>query len=105
MDDVIEQKIKDISEQIIRKYAPHKIILFGSAAEGNWSKDSDLDFFIIKENVPNSGIERMWEIRNLIETDVAVDFIVCRPEEVSKRVKMGDPFIKLILTKGRVIYG
>ena len=101
----IEEEIKYITEQIICNYKPQKIILFGSAVKDNWTKDSDLDFFIIKEDVPDNGLDRMFELRHLIEKNVAADFIICKPEEVEKRFCMGDPFIKMILTKGKVLYG
>lgn len=41
----IEAVIQNISGQIIRKYKPQKIILFGSAARGEYVNRSDLDFF------------------------------------------------------------
>lgn len=101
----LEEKIKQITQQIVEKYKPQKIILFGSAVKGEWTKYSDLDFFIIKEDVPADGLDRMFELRKLLEIDIAADFIICKPQEVDKRLNMGDPFIKMILTKGKVLYG
>jgi len=37
----IKKEIDTISKQIIKKYKPQKIILFGSAAGGNFTPDSD----------------------------------------------------------------
>lgn len=45
-----EQEIKKITNQIKKKYKPEKIILFGSFAYGEATKDSDVDLFIIKKN-------------------------------------------------------
>ncbi len=47
----IEKEIEDIAEQIIEKYRPEKIILFGSAVRGEFTADSDLDFLIIKMGI------------------------------------------------------
>jgi len=44
-----EREIEGITAQIIDKYKPEKIILFGSAARGEWDSDSDADFLIIKK--------------------------------------------------------
>jgi len=34
-----------------------------------------------------------------------VDFLVYRPEEFEKRLKMDDPFLKGVLREGKVLYG
>ncbi len=40
-----EKEIKNITKQIVKKYKPEKIILYGSFAYGKPHKDSDVDFF------------------------------------------------------------
>ena len=37
--------------------------------------------------------------------NIAVDFLVYRPDEFGKRVEMGDPFLKTIIKEGKVLYG
>ena len=101
----ITAEIKSIADQIIRKYDPLKIILFGSAARGEYDKVSDLDFLIIKEDVPVHGLARMRQLDDLIDRNIASDMLVYRPDEFEKRIKLGDPFIKTILREGRVLYG
>jgi len=49
MDINFEKEIESITIQIIEKYEPEKIILFGSAARGESGSDSDADFLIIKK--------------------------------------------------------
>ncbi len=101
----IEKAIADITQQIIEKYKPKKIILFGSAAEGKSTTDSDIDFLIIKKDVPHHGIDRMRELSKLIERSIGVDFLIYKPEEIEERLKLGDPFIKNILKEGKSLYG
>ncbi|MBC8393023.1 MAG: nucleotidyltransferase domain-containing protein [Deltaproteobacteria bacterium] len=103
--DEILSEIKNISSQIIQKYKPIKIILFGSAARGEYDQVNDLDFLIIKQDVPSYGLERMRELDKLIERNIAADMLVYRPDEFEKRINLGDPFIKTILQEGRVLYG
>jgi predicted nucleotidyltransferase len=98
-------EIQNIVDQIIRKYNPQKIILFGSAGRGEYDKVNDLDFLIIKQDVPLYGIDRMRELDELIERNIAADMLVYRPDEFEERIKLGDPFIKTILRKGQVLYG
>ena len=101
----ITAEIKSIADQIIRKYDPLKIILFGSAARGEYDRVSDLDFLIIKEDVPVHGLARMRQLDDLIDRNIASDMLVYRPDEFEERIKLGDPFIKTILREGRVLYG
>jgi len=100
-----EKEIQSITKQLIEKYGPEKIILFGSAARGDTGPDSDADFLIIKEQTPYYGSDRIRELSPIIERNIPVDFLVYRPEEFEKRLEMGDPFLKAILKEGRVLYG
>jgi predicted nucleotidyltransferase len=101
----IQKEIENISSQIIAKYKPEKIILFGSAALGKATPESDLDFLIIKKETPYYGADRIRELSRMIDRNVPVDFLVYRPEEWEQRLKMGDPFLKSILREGKVLYG
>ena len=47
-----DKEIQSITKQLIEKYGPEKIILFGSAARGETRPDSDADFLIIKKQTP-----------------------------------------------------
>ncbi len=103
--DDITSEIDSILAQIVDKYRPLKVILFGSAAKGEFDEVNDLDFLILKEDVPLTGLARMRELDELIERKMAADMLVYRPDELDDRVKLGDPFIKSILKEGRVLYG
>ncbi len=105
MDLDLEKEIQSITRQLIDKYGPEKIILFGSAARGEYGKANDLDFLIIKHDVPLYGIDRMRELDELIDRNVAADMLVYRPDEFDDRIRLGDPFIKAILKEGRILYG
>ena len=105
MGSIFEKEIEDITAQIIKKYNPTKIILFGSAARGELGSDSDADFLIIKEDTPLYGADRIRELNRLLERNIPLDLLIYRPEEFEKRMKMGDPFLKAILKEGKVLYG
>jgi len=100
-----EKEIESITAQIIERYKPEKIILFGSAGRGKFSLDSDVDLLIIKKDTPLYGADRIRELSRIIDRNIPVDFLVYRPEEFEKRLKMGDPFLKAVLKEGRVLYG
>ena len=100
-----QEKIDELTQRIVQAAHPRRIILFGSAVRGKTTSDSDLDFFIVKEDVPHRGIDRMRQVRDIINTDMPCDFLVAKPSEVKKRLLLGDPFIKEIMEQGKVIYG
>ena len=105
MDLDISKEIQRITDQIIEKYKPDKIILFGSAARNDMEPDSDADFLIIKKDSPLYGADRIRELSRMIDRNIPVDFLVYRPDEFDQRIQMEDPFLKAILKEGRVLYG
>lgn len=101
----IKKEVKRIVRQIVYKYKPEKIIIFGSFVKGKFTEDSDVDFLIIKRNIPLYGADRIRELSKLIERKIPCDFLIYKPEEIEERIKLGDPFIKSILEEGEVVYG
>ena len=99
------EQLTSITAQIIEKYRPEKIILFGSAARGEFRPESDIDLLIIKKDTPYYGEDRIRELSRLIDRDVPLDLLVYRPEEFEKRLSMRDPFLKAILKEGKVLHG
>lgn len=103
----IKAIIKKISNKIEKEYHPEKIILFGSYAWGKPGKCSDIDLFIIKKTKARH-LDRSIEVRKILDEEngmVALDPVVYTPDETKYRIKLGDDFIKKILTKGMVLYG
>ena len=102
----LTEEVKSITDQLISKYHPETIIFFGSAAHGRFDEEkSDLDFLIIKKNVPYLGRQRIYELDKLIEYHIASDFIVYTPDEIKKLYALNDPFIHSILQECTVLYG
>jgi predicted nucleotidyltransferase len=99
--------LKNIVEKIKENYQPQKIILFGSYAWGKPTKDSDIDLFIIKDCTEKHR-QRALKVRRIITEEnafVGIDILVYTPKEVEERLKIGDSFIKKIMTKGVLLYG
>lgn len=48
----IQQRQPEIQE-LCRRYSVHRLELFGSASTGNYRPDSDLDFLVEFEQLPN----------------------------------------------------
>jgi len=100
----IFSRLEVLKQQLVAKYAPEKIILFGSAIRED-VEVNDVDLFIIKDDVPHLGAERIRQLYRLMDTDLPVDYIVYRPGEVAERLSLGDPFVVGVLREGKVLYG
>ena len=101
----IKEKISKIVEKIQKEYQPEKIILFGSYAYGNPTRDSDIDLLIIKES-NKRRIDRNCEVRKILREikGISIQPIVFTKNELHKRLKIGDDFIKTIIEEGKVLY-
>ena len=100
----VENEIQRVAQKIAQELDPEKIILFGSRAWGTPGPDSDADFFIVKEtNRSTRDVARLVD-GLFMRRNMAMDFVVSTPENVQKRLHMGDFFIKKIFEKGRVLY-
>lgn len=102
---VVEQKLKEITDKIVREYQPEKIILFGSWAWGEPGRDSDVDLLVVK-NSSQPRLERERELSALLfPRGIAFDLLVYTPEELDKSINENrNLFIEDILRNGKVLY-
>lgn len=99
-----EEKIRHVVEKIVREYQPEKIILFGSWAWGTPHENSDFDIFVIKDT-DTPSLKRIEALDRLFSRrDVPLDFLVYTPEQVARRLAIGDFFVRDIMTNGRILY-
>jgi len=95
---------KKLAKKIAEEYKPEKIILFGSAATGEVTEDSDVDLFVVKDT-KERRIDRDIKVRRIVHDVVEepLDVVVYTPYEVGWRSKGGDPFVLDVLEEGRVL--
>lgn len=99
----IQFQIDSIKEQLVKKYHPQKIILFGSYAYGQPTQESDVDLLVVAKT-DKKFHERVQEVRNLLPKDRPFDLIVLTPLEYQK-ARMENALLLEIEAKGKVIYG
>ncbi len=101
---VTEDLLAQMVQKIVDVFHPEKVILFGSHAWGTPKQDSDVDILVIMESDLRSA-HRSAEVSLACRPKgLAVDFLVKTPAEVVQRLKIGDPFLKRILDRGKVLY-
>ncbi len=100
---------QDVLEEIIRRVVkvaqPDRIILFGSAARGDMTHDSDVDLLVVKSGVTDR-IRLAQEIHlSFWGLLVPVDVIVVTPEDIAEFAGGVATIIPYALEEGRVVYG
>ncbi len=98
--------IQEILDKLISGYAPQEVILFGSHAHGDPRSDSDIDLLIIKET-SDRFIDRWVTVRRILSDPrrtVSLETLVLTPQEVSRRLAIGDQFLAEIMEKGKILY-
>jgi predicted nucleotidyltransferase len=73
---VDEGTLEHVVDQIVQLARPDRIILFGSAAAGEMTADSDLDLLVIEAEVPNAREESLRLRMALEDVPWPVDVIV-----------------------------
>lgn len=95
--------IQGIASQIARKFHPDKILLFGSYAYRKPTPDSDVDLLVFMTTALRP-LEQAARIRSEIDFPFPVDLLVRTPEQIEKRLAMGDGFIRDVTRRGKVLY-
>ena len=96
-------ELDHVKEQLIKKYSPAKIILFGSLAKGTNTKRSDIDLCIVKDT--ENKKEFLMDIYLNIESEKILDILVYTEKEWNDCIKDTTSFAYLIKKKGIEIYG
>lgn len=97
------EEIYEVVQQIVDKFHPQSIILFGSYAYGQPEPWSDVDLLVIMDT-PLKEIDQAVEICRSICCDFPIDLIVYKPENIKKRIDMGDFMLTEIVKKGKILY-
>ena len=98
-----QKAIDQVVHQIVEKFKPQKIILFGSYARGNPRPESDVDLLVVMDT-PLKESKQSLEIRRHLDVMFGMDLIVHTPKHLKERVDMGDWFLRDILKEGKVLY-
>lgn len=101
---MIEQAtLNDIVKRIVDVADPERIILFGSAARGDFGRNSDVDLLIIKDG--EDTLTLMSRIYGAMQgVGIAVDALVVSSADVERYKDSHSLIIKPALQDGVVIY-
>jgi len=101
---VAEHILHEAARRLVEKFAPKRIILFGSQARGSADAHSDVDLLVI---VPVPGKRRDLMVamdRTLSGLGIARDIVVLTPEEYERDRAIPGTVARPASMEGRVLY-
>lgn len=99
----IISRLSPIVNQIVEKFHPAQVILFGSQARQDTHQDSDIDLLVVMETNKKNAAQEV-EILRALNYQSNLDLIVRTPEKLQERLKLGDSFLRDIVAEGIVLY-
>jgi predicted nucleotidyltransferase len=83
---------------------PRKIILFGSYAQDHATEESDLDFLVVEERVPDVAGEMVRLRRILSPLRIPVDVVVVSEKDLGDWSDTPGNVLYSAVTEGKVVY-
>jgi len=95
--------IKKITQQIVEKFNPEIIYLFGSYAKNKNTPNSDLDMLIVDEKADKEDLALQISLA-LFPRNYHLDLLVYTPFDFNKKINGQTPFFNKIITEGKKLY-
>jgi predicted nucleotidyltransferase len=98
--------LKDIREivlQIVERFRPQKVILFGSYAQGKPTPDSDVDLLVVMET-DEQTLHAAARISAAIDHPFPLDILVFKPSELEASLERKGVFATEVMAKGIVLH-
>lgn len=95
--------IQKVVQQIVDRFHPQKVILFGSYACGQAKKDSDVDLLVVIQ-VDENPMHVAGLISAAIDHPFPLDIFVVTPSRLEEYLKERAVFATQLITKGVVLY-
>lgn len=99
----MNQNIEDIKQQIIDKFNPKEIYLFGSYAKGVVTQHSDIDICVIIDT--DNKRQLTQKIYLEVESDMDFDIVIYTPLEWEKYKEDKATFANIINSTGVSLHG
>jgi uncharacterized protein len=100
----LDSAIAEMARRIATGFHPSRIILFGSAATGQATADSDIDLLVVVRDVDNRRDLRIAMRRALNDLGVGKDIVVLTDEEFRIKRKIPGTIAYPADREGKVLY-
>ena len=83
-DAVQEEVLREIARRLVSRFAPRRILLYGSRATGNARPDSDYDLLIVWRDENPPGARAATVRQALVDLGTPIDIAVVTPREYER---------------------
>lgn len=94
----------EVVERILKVVRPQRIILFGSAAEGKLTRDSDIDLLVLEHDLSNEREESIRLRSALSDLEMPIDVFAMTIERFEETKNVFGGLAYPANKYGRVIY-
>ena len=91
-------------QTIVDHFAPQQVVLFGSYARGEARRDSDVDFLVVLDQVPNRRATAVQIRLALNPRTLPVDVLVATPERIATVGTVRGTVLHAALQEGVTLY-
>lgn len=74
-----QEQIQQVTRQVVQRFRPKRVILFGSHAYGEPRQESDLDLLVVVPNPPSR--REAWKLAHEITQPLPLQIVFMSPEE------------------------
>lgn len=99
----VPEALRAVVREIVVRFHPRKVILFGSYAAGVPTVDSDVDLLVVMESEDNP-LHTAAGISAAVDHPFPLDILVRTPEEFQASLERGGSFAKELAARGVVLY-
>ncbi len=96
--------VNEVLKRILSVVQPRRVVLFGSAARGQMTPDSDLDLLVIVPGPAHRRTIAQDIYRNLRGVLMPVDIVVATEQDVELHGQAIGSILRPALREGKVIY-
>lgn len=96
--------IDQITETIVERFHPHRVVLFGSRARGESGPDSDINLMVEMDSSLKRGPRTVEVLKVFGIRPWALDVLVYTPQEVERLRDLPGTLLAVIETEGQTLY-
>ncbi len=99
-DGIVEEAVR----RVVSRFAPLRIVLFGSRARGEADRHSDIDLLVVMSEITDkhqAAVAIRRELRNL---PASKDIVVTTPAEIERRGEISGTVLYEALRTGATVY-
>jgi len=99
----VREKIDLYVREVVEKFRPSLIVLFGSFASRDINEGSDVDILVVAD-FKEEFLDRIRTLMDLNRFRIPIEPVGYTPKEFEEMKKRGNLFVTEVLEKGKILF-